>query len=150
MDIVADIRAAILAQMSTTLGADYQVLPFVFTEDRNDARRGKLAYNCRPLGASPSEGQVNRSFTEDQGFEMILSDTFAVDVTDVQKLASIDVMFDKADEIMKAIVSTKLGLSAVVLFVSSPSYSEPELLRGAKMVLLRIQFIVKYRTQIAT
>lgn len=149
MDIVSDVRAAILAQMATTLGADYQKLPYVLDLERNDVRRARLGYGCRALSSSPSEAQLNRSFTLDQGFEMILANTFAADVNDDQKQSAMDAMFDKADDIMKAIVNSKLGLAPTVLFVGVPSYGEPELLRGAKLVSLRVQFIVKYRTQLS-
>jgi hypothetical protein len=142
--IVADIRAAILAQMAITLGATYRVTPYVFEADRNDLRQGKLGYNCRALGASPSEG-VNRYFTMDQGFELLFTDSFANDATDDDKQTSIDTMFNKADEVMKAMVNTKVGVGTV-LFVSEPTYLDPEILLNAKLVALKVQFVVKYRT----
>jgi len=147
--IVTDIRAAILAQQATTLGGTYQRIPYVFNVERMDIRTARLGYGCRALGGVPPDVQMNRTFTIDQGFEMVFTDTFAKDVKDLDKETAIDTMFNKADEVMKAIVNTKLGLSATVLFVGAPTYAEPELVRAAKVVVLRVQFIVKYRTALS-
>jgi hypothetical protein len=101
----------------------------------------------RPLDASPTQG-VNRTYNMDHRFELILGDTIARAENDSQHLTSLQTMYDAADEIFKDLVQTKIGLPTLVLNVFDPSLSEPELLDENKIVILRMQLTVKYRSSL--
>ena len=130
---------------ATELGATYQRLAFIYDLSKLDIRRGRLAYGIRPLSAVPSSGIV-RAFTLDHEFELILTDTIARGLDDSQRETAIDVMYDKADELMKLMINTKINLSNFVIHVFQPSISEPEFFDDNKVVALRTQYIVKYRS----
>lgn len=143
--IVQNIITQAESLASTTLGATYQRLPFVYDVTKNDVRHATLAYAVRPLSAIPAE-TVTKVYTLDHEFELILTDTIARAVSDDERRSALNTMYNKADEIFKALVNTKINLASTVLLVTSPSMSEPEFLYDHKFVVLRMQFTVKYRS----
>lgn len=143
--IVQDILTNVKSTASTVLGALYKELRFVYSIEKNDLRSTEKAYSCRPLSASPAE-TITRHYTLDHQFELVLTDTIGRADDDTQRFDALHVMYDKADEIFKELVNTKLGLPATVLLVTSPSMSEPEFINDNKLVILRMQFTVKYRS----
>lgn len=142
---VADILTESRSIASTTLGATWQRLQFIFDVTKLNERTGKQAFGIRPLGAVPNE-TVTKSFTQDHDFELILSDTFARGQSDIQREEVLDVMYDRQDEIMQQMVLTKINLSSTVMNVSQPTISEPEFFDDNKLVVLRTQYTVKYRS----
>ena len=142
---VKDILTQSRLVASTELGATYQRLMFVFDLSKLNTYAAKLAFGFRSLSAVPNE-TVTKSFTQDQEFELILVDTIANTSNDTDREESLDVMYDKQDEIMKQMILTKINLSGVVLNVSQPSISEPEFFDDNKIVALRTQYTVKYRS----
>ena len=127
------------------LGASYKELRFVYNVDKNDIRSAEKAYGVRPLEASPVE-TVTRVYTVDQRFELILTDTIGRSDDDTQRTDAMNVMYDKVDEIFKSLVNTKINLSSTVLNIVGPSISEPEFVLDNKLVILRMQYTVKYRS----
>jgi hypothetical protein len=146
--IVSDIVTAIKASCATTLGASYQELPFVYSVTENNERTARLAYGVRPLGGESASG-VNRVYTMDHRFEILLADTVARCQNDTQKSSAILTLFNKADEIFKVLVNTKISLPSTVLNVTGPSFGEPELYADNKFVVLRMQVSVLYRSSLA-
>lgn len=143
--IVQDIITQSKSIASTLLGASYKELRFVYTVERNDIRSAEKGYSVRPLSATPAES-VTRVYTLDHGFEFILTDTIGRSDDDSQRTDALNTMYDKADEYFKQIINTKINLPSVVLLVSSPSISEPEFVLDNKLVILRMQYTVKYRS----
>jgi len=143
--IVANIVTESKTLIATLLGAGYQELQYIYDVSKNNVRVAKLGYGVRPLGASSAE-TVNRSYTMDQGFEFVLTDTIARGADDSGITTSIWTMLDKADEIFKALIQTKINLPLVVLNIFDPSLSEPEILDEKGFVVVRMQVLVKYRS----
>ncbi len=146
--IVSQIITNAEALAATTFGATYQRLKFVYEVTKNDVRGATLAYGIRPLSAIPVDG-ITRTYTVDHTFELVLMDTTARDLSDDERRAALNTMYDKADEYFKALVSTKLSLANLVWVVQSPSMSEPEVYPDQKFVVLRMQFVVKYRSSLS-
>lgn len=144
---VSQIITQTLSVISTELGSTYQQLRYVYDLDKNDYRGRYLAYGVRPLDAVSAESIV-RNYTLDQGFEVILTDTIARTDSDSQITTSLGTMYNKADEIFKALVNTKINLASFVLNVFDPSLNEPEYFDDQKYVVLRMQYKVKYRSQL--
>lgn len=142
--IVGDILTNVRAQAASIL-TGWQRLPYVFDVSKNNSTRAKLAYGVRALDASPADG-VNRCYTLDHRFELILTDTIARGNDDSLIETSIGTLFDKSDEMFKALVHTKISLPLVVLNISSPSLLPPELYEKEKIVAVRMQFNVSYRS----
>lgn len=142
--IVNDIITELKSICSTVLGAEYQLVPFIFDVSKNDSRRSEKAFGVRSLSGTPSES-VTKYYTVDQGFEIVLVDTIARTADDSQREDVIGVMYDKADEIFKEIVNTKINLAVNVLVVNGPELSEPEFYDENKLVVLRVGITAKYR-----
>lgn len=144
METVKDILTESRSIASTVLGPTYQRLAFIYDVTKLHERQARLAFGFRPLGAVPVPS-VTKSITQDQEFELILTDTFGRGVTDEQREAALDVMYDKQDDIMAQMMLTKINLASVVISVTQPSISEPEFVDDNKLIVLRTQYIVKYR-----
>lgn len=147
--IVSDIITAAESLAATTFGATYQRLVFVYDVGKNTVNQAKLAYGVRPLAAIPVDG-VMKTYTVDHTFELVLTDTIARALSDDERRSTLNTMYDKADEFFKAAVNTKLSNPNVVWVVQSPSMSEPEFLDDHKYVILRMQFVVKYRSSLSS
>lgn len=146
-DIVGTIIANAKSTIATTLGGTYRELKYVYDPSRNDINSAKLAYGVVPGAASTGEGQALRAYTLDQAFQVVLTDIIARDDEgDGQRTTALLTMYNKADEIFKALVNTKMGTPTYVLAVSNPALSEPEFLSNNKIIVLRLFLNVKYRS----
>lgn len=143
--IVQDILTQTKALAATTFGATYQELRYVYDVAKNDIRSGRLAYGVRPLSAATSAG-VTRVYTMDHVFELVMTDTAARTDSDENAEDALNVMYSKADDLFKAMVNTKISLASTVLNVFNPSISEPEFIDDQKLIVLRMQFTVMYRS----
>lgn len=142
--IVSDIISGIRTVASGQLGGSWQELRNWYEVDKNDIRSAALAYNVRPLSAIPVDG-VMKYYTVDQTFEIILSDVIARGHGDSERETALLELYNKADEIFKDLHNTKVNGTSGVLLVSQPSLAEPEFLDEKKIIVLRMQFVVKYR-----
>jgi len=142
--IVSDIVSGVRTVASTALGAGWQTLRNWYEVDKNDVRSAAQAYNVRPLGAIPVDGAM-KFYTVDQTFELILTDVIARGHGDSERETALLVLYNKADEIFKDLHNTKVNGTSGVLLVSQPSLAEPEFLDEKKIIVLRMQFVVKYR-----
>lgn len=142
--ILAQTKVVILA----TLGATYHEVPYFYNAESNDLRGARLAYGVRPMAATFSDQGVNRFYTLDHLFEILLFDTIARGGDDSQRETALTTMYDKADSIFKALVNTKINLSTIVLNVFQPSLLEPQFFQGDKIAVLRMQYKVKYRSSL--
>ncbi len=105
----------------------------------------RLSYGVKPLSADEAES-VTKSYTVDQGFEILLADVVPRTHDDTQREEALVVIYDNADEIFKAMINTKIGLPGIVLNISGPSLSEPEIFEENTIILVRVGVIVKYRS----
>lgn len=142
---VTNILSGGLSTISSTLGATWKRLQDVYNVTNNLSRVIAKGYGMRPLESFTPDSQVNRYYTLDQRFEIVLTDIVARGDTDAELNTTIGTLYDKSDDIFKAMIATKVGYPAAVLNCFSPSISAPEIL-GEGMVILRMQFTVKYRS----
>lgn len=117
---------------------------------KNNIRQVKLGYGIKPGQADPTDTVV-RSYTVDQKFDILLTDVFARAAdTDNQVQSAVLTMYDKADEIFKHFVNTKVNLAAYVLMCFDPTILEPQVIDGeARFVLLTMQMTIKYRNDLS-
>jgi hypothetical protein len=145
--IVQNITTSGKDLIATLLGSTYKELRFVFAVEKNDIRSAEKAYGFRPLEASTAETTV-KTYTLDHRFEVVLTDTIGRSDDDVQRTDAINQMYNNSDEIFKEFINTKLGLPLTVLNISEQSISEPEFVLDNKLVILRMQMTVKYRSSL--
>lgn len=145
---VQSIVTAMKASVSTVVGAGWDELPFVQDLSKNNKRTSKFAYGVRPLEANPAEGNILRSIFLDHKFEIILTDSIASRGNDLEIMSSLEELYDQADEIFKVLVNSKISLPDLVIVVSEPSMLAPEIIENAKIVALRLQLKVKYRSDL--
>jgi len=138
--IVGDIRQKLKEVVISETG--YSELPFVRDIEKNDSRRFDKGYGVVSLGATETEG-VTRTIAMDQTYELVLTRTVNRTLDESQMEDTIDDLHDKAIEIFKTALQTKLGLPGV-LNVFEPSISAPEFLDEINGVALRFELIVKY------
>lgn len=146
-NIVEQIIGESKTLIQSELGAGYQELQFIYNVEKNSLRGAKLAWGVRPLEASPA-ATVVRVYTLDHVFEIILTDTFARGDNDSQREEALNTMYNKADEIFKNLVNHKINLPSLVLNIEEPSLAEPEFLDDHKFVILRMQYVIKYRSNL--
>lgn len=129
----------------TVMGAGSQELRYKYEIERNDIRTAKFAFGVRPLGAVPAE-TVTKSFTLDHLFETVLTDTIPRDHDDTQRNDALNVLYDKADDIFRAMINSKIGLPLIVFNISQPTLPESEYFEENSIIVLRMQYVVKYRS----
>lgn len=142
---VTNILTALNLQAATTLGVTYKQLAYVYDVTMNNTRAGYQAFGWRPLDALPSD-TVTRMYCLDHRFELILCNSMGRRSDDGEITDSLGTMYDKTDELFKALVHTKLSLPAIILDVRAPSLSAPEVYERKNLVVLRMQVSIKYRS----
>lgn len=144
--VVQDIFTNLKSQAATTLGANFQVLRRVFDPSQNDLRASYQGYAIRHGSAINAAG-VTRFYTLDQTFELVLMNTTAVRNDDADIQTTINGLYDKADEYLKDIITTKIGLPTTVLNIESLGITTPEILENGSVIII-VSFVVKYRRQL--
>lgn len=143
-NIVQQIREKLDEKVRTATGLLVtDRLRFIFDVEKNDSRTVDDGFGVRYLGGF-SASTVNKFYTIDQSFEIILTKRIPRQQDDDDALGSFNTLFDRADLIFKEILDTQIDLSFVLL-VSEPSMDEPEILQDGSYAVLRLQVTVKYR-----
>lgn len=145
--VVSSIFSAVVTTVTTALGATYKALPNIYKLEENDFRVIEKAYAVRHGASSFADG-VTRHYTMDQRFEVVLVNRATTRNNDSDVQTAFNTLYDKADDILRASFSTKLGLSSVIINVDSPEISEPQILDNGAAVII-VAFNVKYRKAIA-
>lgn len=133
---------------ANVLGATWKELKFVFDIAENNERTGANGYGVRPLEAS-NAATVTGSYMLDHRFELILTKTFARREGDTEIFTVLSSLYDYMDQIYRQFESLKLNLGTTIALVTSPSLSEPEVLTTTGLVVLRMQYLVKYRNTLS-
>lgn len=142
---VQSVMTAIETQAATTFGSGWSKLRNVYDLSNLDGRAGNNSYGARPLAAADSPTHAPfKTYALNHRFEVILTDRVPERSDDDSISSKIQGLYDKADELYKDMVNTRIGIAAVCL-VNNISIEEPELLEGQQLVALRMQFDVIYR-----
>lgn len=145
---VSNIISGLKTVISTTLGSTYAELPFGYNIDDNSKIVARKGYSCKPSGTSEVDG-INKVYTVDQGFEIILNDVFLSSSTnDSAKRSAIISLYDKIFDIYVEIVKQKAGNPANVMIVNNMSIEEPEIFEEADFATIRMRLNIKHRFSI--
>jgi uncharacterized protein (DUF111 family) len=145
--IVNSIFDAIKSEVSTAVGAGWVELRRVLEPEKNDFRTMERGYGVRHGSAFNAAG-VTRVYTLDHGFAVILTRRVVSRNDDEEMQEAINDLYDKADEVLKRVFLTKLGLPSLVLNVDTPEIDAPIVLESGG-VYIEVRFNVKYRQAIA-
>lgn len=144
--IVTSIFNAIKTETQTILGASYVELRKIFNPESEDNRNILSAFAIRHGAAAYADG-VTRVYTLDQKFEVLLVNRAVNRDDDAAVQTTFNVLYDKADDLLRNFFLKKLGLSTVILTIDQPELSEPVLLDNDAALLI-VGFNVKYRQPI--
>jgi len=147
-NIVSQIVSAAKSQISTTLGATYSELDFEVDLDRNNFRTNDKRYGFLPREADTTETTINRFYTLDHRFEIILTQRADIRQDDSDLRTVREDLYDQMDEIFQVMHLQKLGLTNVIMLIDGPTVEEPEYLEDNRLVVLRGSVIIKYRQSI--
>ena len=146
-NVVEQIFDALTAQCATTLGAEWKSLKRVFDPRGGDFRSIEQAYGVRH-GEARSAAGVTGVYTLDHAFEVVLVKR-VVERKDSDDATQevFNTLYNKADDLLRAMISARLGLASVILTIDNPSLSTPELMEnGAAVLVLGVN--IKYRKAI--
>lgn len=144
-NIVEQIITAGKSQLSTTLGASYSELDYVIELEKNNFRNRTTRYGFIPLGADTGESVINKVYTLDHSFQIILTQPTFNRQNDAGLISATNTLYDKMDDIFKDFMNKKLGLNTIILNIQEPSIEEPEYLEDNDLVALRGNVVIKYR-----
>lgn len=147
MAVVSTIFDNLKQHIIDNVDASFSRLHYVRELEKNDTRILTKGWGLRFLSGPPTD-TITKAYTIDQGFEIVLTRTNIRqqdedDVEDAEKL-----LFDEATDLVVPIINSNLNATAGVSRISSPFFSEPELLVDSSFVALRVQIIITYRQQL--
>lgn len=145
--LVQDIVEAFESEIATELGATYSELIYKYDIEKNSFRTNDKRYGVIPLFAETVEG-VLCHYTMDQTFQVVLTHGYVSGVDSSDKESKLFLLYDKMSEITKMAYSKKLGLSSTVLNINPVSIDDPEFLEENKVVILRGNYVVRYRERL--
>lgn len=150
---MANIVEQIISAGKTTIAANivesgFAELDYYVDLTKNNFRTNHKRYGFVPKEAVGSEAGINRYYTLDHTFEVILTKRADTRTDDSSVISVLNDLYDEMDNIFQAFHLTKLGLSSIVMLIDGPSIDEPEYLEDNRLVVLRGSFIIKYRQAI--
>jgi hypothetical protein len=147
MAVVSDIFDNLKSLITTNIDSEFKELHFVRDLERNDDRILTKGWGLRFLDGPPSD-TLTKSYTIDQGFEIVLTRTNLRQQDESQVEDAEKLLFDEMTDILKPLIHSNLNATTGVLKIDQPNFSEPELLNEAHFVALRVQIVITYRQQL--
>lgn len=141
--IFDNLKSTIVANIDS----EFQELHYVRDLERNDDRILSKGYGLRFL-SGPATDTLTKSYTIDQGFEIVLTRTNLRQADESQVEDAEKLLHDEATDILVPLINSNLSGTAGVLKIDQPDFSEPELLGEASFVALRVQIVITYRQQL--
>lgn len=141
---VSSILTSLKNQVSSTLGADWSELQYVYNLEDNSLRSGDNKYGIGSISGDSVSG-TNKAITLDFGFFVILCRSFVNRAGDENERVSLSTIYDEFDLINENVFQKKLNNNNILL-VQDISYDEPVRIdRGT--ISVRVNFTIKYRRQ---
>lgn len=141
---ISSILTDLESQVSTTLGAGWSELNYVYDLEQNTARNNEKRYGVGSLSGSSVPG-TNKAVTVDFQFFVVLTRYIINDNSDEKERTALSEIYDKFEDINKNVFQKKLSNSNILL-VSDLSYDVPEKV-GDNTLAVRVNFTIKYRNQ---
>lgn len=139
----ANIITSLTTQVSTTLGANWSELKYVYDIERNEYRN-KNGYGVG-VGSSNTVSGTNKASTYDLNCFVVLTETFNNRVNDSNQRVAIANLLTAKESIDTNVFQKKLN-NASVLLVQEIGMDEPTVIDDSTLSL-RFNYIIKYRIQ---
>ena len=141
--MITDVYNNLKNLVAAEFGGDYQELTHVFDIAKNRFSGSKKAYGLLPAASSEASG-VTKTNTFDQGFSIVLADSYITDViSDSELIAKTLVMLEKLEELFKKIVVEKAGTPLSVINVSGFSVDSAVVAREDKVIVVEASFDIR-------
>lgn len=141
MNTTQQVHDQLIAIATAELGPTWQRLKKVFAPEQNDFRNIELGFGVRHGAATP-DTDATKVFILSHKFDILLADRSANRDNDLAIQDRLNVLYDKADDIFKTAVRTKLSLD-LVTHVDGLEYQEPQILENG-CILLTASLDVRY------
>lgn len=139
-NLVEQINDAVEARMLAK--TSYTLLTYKLDLEKNSSRGTDNGYGARPISSSPGINLLGH-YTQTHDWELILTNGFADRCGDENKESQGFALYDKMDDLFVDLISSKAGLTSIILNIEQPSMNELEYLD--KMVVLRAIVSIQYR-----
>ena len=143
---VSSILTNLESQVSTTLGATWNELEYVYNLEDNTQANNDKRYGIGANSGSSVSG-TTKAITLDFGFFVVLTRCFVNRSSDEKQRTILSEIYDEFETINQNVFQKKLG-DANVLLVSDLEYDTPEII-GDNTISVRVNFTIKYRNQTA-
>lgn len=145
-NLVEQILDAIELEVKTETG--FTKLKYNYNLELNDSIKNGQRFGVRPKEASVADG-LNKVYTVDQVFTVTLVLGYESNAqSDATLQTRVKTLYNKMDEVIKAMHLNKAGLPSIILVVNLDSIAEPEINEENKIVSLSADFIIKYRNTV--
>jgi|SRR5210317_765541 len=145
-NLVEQILDAIELEVENETG--FAKLKYNYNIAMNDAIKNSKRFGVRPKEASVTSGITN-VYTVDHTFTVDLVLGYESNAqNDATLQTRVKTLYNKMDEVIKAMHLNKAGLPSIVLVVNLDSIAEPEINEENKIVSLSADFIIKYRNTV--
>lgn len=141
---VSTILTSLASQVSTTLGATWSELEYIYNLEDNSKKSIEKRYGVGALAGQSVEG-TTKALTVDFGFFIVLTRDFVNRSSDEKQRTLLSDIYDELDTICNNIFQKKLN-NANILLVSELVYNEPEIIND-NGISVRVDFTIKYRNQ---
>lgn len=144
---VSTIKAALKTRTAAVLGSGWSELPHAIDITKNNFKANAQGYGVVAGSLVQEEAfGVLRSYSVSQTFTIKLTDSFNTKpADDSDRQATMDSLMDNALDIFKDLVNTRAGSPALVIHVIDLEVDEPEILEGANVAALTLNFTIRYR-----
>lgn len=142
---IEQIRDGMNTHISTVLGTDYKKLEYIREIEKNSTNTKAKGYGALVGPGEPAEEGVNRSYTFEQVFTVVLCEGVERKKNERDQETAALTLATAMDAIYKQFQQYRLGLPSLVIQIKTPSLDEREITEDGGTVILRANFPVVYR-----
>ena len=148
MSAFSDTITALETKIQTVLGSEWKELAYKYNFEKNNLNDAEKGFGAT-YGPATTVGVATalKRITYDQGFNVILSDTYSpADETEVNLATVINSLYEKHEQISKEVYQKKLDAPDVVLVVQDISVEQPIVFD--EVVYLNATYTIKHKVQV--
>jgi len=139
---ISSILTSLESQISTTLGASWSELEYIYDLEANNTKSIDKRYGVGTLSGASVTG-TTKAVTVDFDFFIVLTKSFVNRSSDEKQRTLLSEIYDEFEVINRNIFQKKLN-NANILLVSALSYDEPEII-DSNGIAVKVNFTIKFR-----
>ena len=142
--IVQQINDAVETRLDSLLGSEYSPLDYYIDIESNHFKGARKRYSVRPV-SGVSTDSITKVYTMNHDWEITVTHDYINKRSDADQREKTFILYDKMDDIVRDLHTSKAGLPSVVMNIEAVTYDEPEFLDEHNVAILRGFFTIKYR-----